>query len=444
MLLQRLLLSLCGFVVLSVQALPAPQEPTVTDNAGPPVHTGGLNQVQTGQPNIPSEKLVNNPLSPARVGPNRGANKDQIREAAKKAASGIGIAIPPGQGFGGSTNRPHNRRQSVPLAYIDQACGPDVNHRAAPGLCCSQWGWAGVTSEHCGQGCQSAWGRCDDGKLPKVYTQCAKSGVIALTFDDGPSVLTSGLLDYLNSKNVKVTFFLNGLNWKNIDTKNPLPGIFALKDVVKKAFDTGHQICSHTFSHIDLLSSISDQYNITYEMTKMNHAFRETLGTIPTCMRPPYGDYDETSLKILRGLGYSTDTTLKTTGAIVSWNLDPVDWNPFVHGATIAAQVADMQKEFQTQTAGSTAATSRFITLNHDVWNTTADFRPKGQGQLASQVPPVKPLAQQAIEYFLSKNYKFARVDECLGFAKNSMYRQPTPNDEVCGPWNSDGSACYS
>ncbi|CAM9952255.1 unnamed protein product, partial [Ectocarpus sp. 12 AP-2014] len=28
--------------------------------------------------------------------------------------------------------------------------------------CCSVWGFCGVTSEHCGEGCQPEFGACDD------------------------------------------------------------------------------------------------------------------------------------------------------------------------------------------------------------------------------------------------------------------------------------------
>jgi len=44
-------------------------------------------------------------------------------------------------------------------------------------------------------------------------TNCIKNGDIALTFDDGPSLLyTSRILDILDKENVKATFFVNGMN----------------------------------------------------------------------------------------------------------------------------------------------------------------------------------------------------------------------------------------
>lgn len=115
-----------------------------------------------------------------------------------------------------------------------------------------------------------------------------------------------------------------------------------------------------------------------------------------------------------------------------------------MHGATIPAQIADMLKEFQLQTTpqanlglptfdkgwtGQTSGSPSTISLNHDTWATTADFRTNGL------VIPLQttPLAQQAIEYLKSRNFNLVRIDQCLGFPIDSMYRAPNPNDDNCG-----------
>ncbi|KAH7392398.1 hypothetical protein DE146DRAFT_139450 [Phaeosphaeria sp. MPI-PUGE-AT-0046c] len=313
-------------------------------------------------------------------------------------------------------------------AYLNDACGPTVGKKAAPGktatsgLCCGKANTAGYTDEHCGTGCQSAWGRC--GKtVPTVRDRCTKAGSFALTFDDGPSVLTQGLLNYLNSQSVKATFFVNGINFKNVETRNPLPGIYALSGVVKAAYDAGHQICSHTWSHTDIITV--DQYNVTYEVSRLNNAFRQILGVVPTCFRPPYGDYDANSLAVLQGMGYGEDAG----GAIVTWDLDPVDWDPSVHGNTPNVQIADMVNEFTTQIGNTAPGASTFMTLNHDVWNTTADFRTPAQG---ANYPNVVPLAQKVVELLKPKGFKFVTLDECLGKPAGSFYRPATPDDSVC------------
>ncbi|OUM65878.1 carbohydrate-binding module family 18 protein [Piromyces sp. E2] len=39
-------------------------------------------------------------------------------------------------------------------------CGPGVGS-CSPGDCCSEYGWCGITTGHCGAGCQYEFGRCD-------------------------------------------------------------------------------------------------------------------------------------------------------------------------------------------------------------------------------------------------------------------------------------------
>lgn len=43
-----------------------------------------------------------------------------------------------------------------------------------------------------------------------VYTKCAKPGVLALAFDDGPYQYTQKLVDTLNAAGAKGTFFMTG------------------------------------------------------------------------------------------------------------------------------------------------------------------------------------------------------------------------------------------
>ncbi|OUM57191.1 carbohydrate-binding module family 18 protein, partial [Piromyces sp. E2] len=46
-------------------------------------------------------------------------------------------------------------------------CGPGVGS-CSPGDCCSEYGWCGVTTGHCGAGCQSEFGRCDGSSKPST------------------------------------------------------------------------------------------------------------------------------------------------------------------------------------------------------------------------------------------------------------------------------------
>ncbi|ORX89885.1 glycoside hydrolase/deacetylase [Basidiobolus meristosporus CBS 931.73] len=293
---------------------------------------------------------------------------------------------------------------TVGSRYLDQRCGADIGS-CAPGLCCSRNGYCGYTSDHCGAGCQNTFGGCDDGVEASVYTACQVPGTFAITFDDGPSVLTSGLIDYLDRVGVKATFFMNGYNWKNQGTGNPINTIYELSDVVRKAYASGHQICSHTWSHVNLITV--NEYNVTYEMSKLNRAFANILGVVPTCMRPPYGDTDSNSRKVLKRMGYT----------VVTWNVNPVDWTP-------ANSIDEKYLEYTYQTGNTSPLEGQFIALNHDVWNSTADFR-------FPNYPKTLPLAQRAIEYLKCRGWRLVSLPTCLG--QQPYYRSPNPSDESCG-----------
>jgi peptidoglycan/xylan/chitin deacetylase (PgdA/CDA1 family) len=66
---------------------------------------------------------------------------------------------------------------------------------------------------------------------------CTVPGTVAVTFDDGPYIYTSGLLDLLASTNHKVTFFQNGQNWDSI---------YNYGAELTRAIASGHQLGHHS------------------------------------------------------------------------------------------------------------------------------------------------------------------------------------------------------
>lgn len=70
----------------------------------------------------------------------------------------------------------------------------------------------------------------------KTYTPATADGKIYLTFDDGPSYLTPKILDILDKEEIKATFFV---------TSN----VYVYSNVVSRAYNAGHTIALHTYSH---------------------------------------------------------------------------------------------------------------------------------------------------------------------------------------------------
>lgn len=99
--------------------------------------------------------------------------------------------------------------------------------------------------------------------------------LIALTFDDGPNgQMMPAFLDYLKEENVKATFFVIG-NF-----------VATYKNVVKRAYDEGHEIGNHSYSHVDLTELTKDQ--MLAEVEKCQVEVELVTGERPKFFRPPF------------------------------------------------------------------------------------------------------------------------------------------------------------
>lgn len=104
-----------------------------------------------------------------------------------------------------------------------------------------------------------------------------------MTYDDGPYIYTTELLDILKSKNAKATFFITAVNVGKGQIDDPATGYPA---VIRRMFHEGHQVGAHTWSHKDL--SKLTHYERMDELVKVEMALSNILGFLPTYMRAPY------------------------------------------------------------------------------------------------------------------------------------------------------------
>lgn len=127
--------------------------------------------------------------------------------------------------------------------------------------------------------------------------------VVALTFDDGPDGNTLKLMEIFKKEGVKATFYVKGKNVKKA------PGI------VKKAFDAGHEIGNHTYTHPHLPKMTAEE--VRKEIIDTQQAVKEATGSEPKTFRAPYLQQDEKVLTVLREL------KMKSIMSSVGTN----DWN---------------------------------------------------------------------------------------------------------------------
>ena len=98
---------------------------------------------------------------------------------------------------------------------------------------------------------------------------------IALTFDDGPSDSTPGVLAVLGRYGVPATFFCCGVN------------VERLPEIARATAAAGHEIGNHSYYHPPLLVCGEDR--VRGELRNTQLVIEHALGRRPSLFRPPYG-----------------------------------------------------------------------------------------------------------------------------------------------------------
>lgn len=140
--------------------------------------------------------------------------------------------------------------------------------------------------------------------MSKIISNTNENEKVAyLTFDDGPSVsITSKILDILKSENIKATFFVIG---KSVE-EHP--------EIVKRAYDEGHYIANHGYSHNNSLLYKSTESFIN-EVKKTDIAIGKAIGVDNYCshifrfpngfMSPIYKKQKEKAVFSLTDMNYT-------------------------------------------------------------------------------------------------------------------------------------------
>lgn len=182
--------------------------------------------------------------------------------------------------------------------------------------------------------------------------------VVALTFDDGPRVSTTGrLLDELAVREVPATFFLLG---------HRIPGN---EDLVRRMAREGHQIGIHTFDHVPVPGLSRQDFDL--QVGGVRAQLRDILGDGEFWLRPPYGQTDD-------------HTRAWADSPIVLWSVDPEDWKDHDVSRIVSA-VTDQVKDGD-------------IILLHDIYHSSVDA------------------AVQIVDELLLRGFCFVTVEDLLAW----------------------------
>lgn len=220
-----------------------------------------------------------------------------------------------------------------------------------------------------------------------IYS-CVTPGTVAITYDDGPQkVFTKHILDVMDSYQAKATFFITG---NNIN-KGQIDITPEFVEVIKRMDTDGHQIASHTWTHLDL-SAIS-QADRKNQMYKNEMALRNIVGKIPTYMRPPYSSCTGQCETDMAALGYH----------VTYFDVDTDDYN---QDSAIKIQNSKNWFKGNITQGGATAKTDSWLEIGHDIHEQTA-----------------MNLTEYMLSTLTSLGYKGVTVGDCLGDPKANWYR---------------------
>lgn len=193
-----------------------------------------------------------------------------------------------------------------------------------------------------------------ENKKTENTIQLVEAPQIALTFDDGPSIYTEELLDGLEERGVKATFFLIGKSAE------------IYPEIVKREAKEGHIVGNHTYNHVEISKlSVEDARN---EIEKTNEILGNLTQKRIEYVRPPFGIWEE-ELDDLDMLS-------------VMWTIDTLDWT--------TENADEIVNKVVTQ------ATENDIILMHDCYKSSVQA------------------ALRIIDLLHAEGFRFVTVDELL------------------------------
>lgn len=312
-----------------------------------------------------------------------------------------------------------------------QECGEGIGSCPEDRGCCSIAGYCGTNSSYCSSpGCNYKYGPgCPENQRPEgkdtsliprakigsvAYggsgiSKCKNPGTVALTYDDGPHKdFTNHILDLFKKYDAKATFFITGNN----NAKGQIDKTQEHIDAIKRMDTEGHQIASHTWTHLDLSKISSEDRKKQAYYVEM--ALNNIVGKIPTYLRPPYISCNADCQQDMSDLGYH----------LIYWDVSTDDYeqapkNTFQNSL-------DWFKGNITKN-GATPESNDWLAISHDI---------------------VEKTAYNLTEYMLSTltelGYKAVTVGECLGDPEDNWYRQFGDSADRTGNTSSTSTSASS
>ena len=142
-----------------------------------------------------------------------------------------------------------------------------------------------------------------NGRELPIYCVDTDENKVALSFDAAWGAEdTQKILEILKEHDIHVTFFATG-GW-----------VESYPDDVKAVLAAGHDLGNHSENHKNM-SQLSDE-DKEEELMSVHRKVKELTGYDMYLFRPPYGDYDNDVINLLKDCGYYA----------IQWDVDSLDW----------------------------------------------------------------------------------------------------------------------
>lgn len=207
------------------------------------------------------------------------------------------------------------------------------------------------------------------------------TGVICLTFDDGPSSVTPQVLDALKENNVKATFFIVDYSEQS-------------KSTIQRIIDEGHTLAIHGMSH-DYAKIYSSAEAVTDNFTSLQEKIKKDFNYDAKYVRFPGGSSNTISRNYCEGVMTEAVKKVQEEG------LEYYDWNVDVDDAGSARTPSEIYNNF---VCGILPGVENIV-LMHD-----------GEGHM-----PTAEALQQIINYAKENGYVFTAISKNTIPAKHSV-----------------------
>jgi peptidoglycan/xylan/chitin deacetylase (PgdA/CDA1 family) len=193
-----------------------------------------------------------------------------------------------------------------------------------------------------------------------------------LTFDDGPSSNTDKILKVLDEYHIKATFFVTGTSPKDFH-------------YIKEAYEKGHTIGLHTYSH-DYELIYSSLKNYINDLNKIKDVVYEQTGVYTKFMRFPGGSSNLVSKK------YNVGIMKRLTKKVIDLGYQYYDWTS-INGDGEGIKTVNGLKKKAIEEIGDK---EDIMFLMHDS---------SGQDNTVKALPAI-------LDYLIKKGYQFEVIDQ--------------------------------